>query len=447
MSAREVALLTLTAVELQDAWANVALKRELRKANLDRRDAALATRLTFGTLQNRLLLDFYLGQFSTGKLKKMEARVRNILRLSLYQMLFLTRVPVSAAVNEAVGLTRKHSKNPRAAGMVNAILRNLARNLDSLPLLDQADPVEYLSLRYSHPQWLVHQLEQTMPNPAELERLLEWHNRPAPTLVQVNTCRCTSQEVTAKLEEEGVVVQPHPWLPNCLCLAETGDLENLAAYQEGLLYVQDPAAHLAALVAEPRPGQRALDCCAAPGGKSFATAIAMENQGEVLSCDIHPHKKKLIEAGAERLGLTSVTAGVADARRLRQGWVGQFDRVLADVPCSGLGVIRRKPDLRYRSPQAMEDLPPLQKEILGNAAHYVKPGGLLLYSTCTLRPEENQEVVAAFLEMRRDFQLESFSLPFPLPVTAPQGKEGWATLWPQDTDTDGFFIAKLRRSL
>lgn len=443
MTAREVALLTLNGVERQNAWANVALKRELRRSRLDLRDAALATRLTFGVLQHQMLLDFYLSQFSTGKLNKMESRVRNILRLGLYQMLFLTRVPVSAAVNESVELTRKHSKNPRAAGMVNAILRNLARNLNNLPLLDQSDPMAYLSLRTSHPLWLVQELAREIPDPAELEALLECHNRPVSTMVQVNACRCTVEEAMAALNRDGAAAQTHPWLAGCLILTDTGDLENLTAFHEGLIYVQDPAARLAVLAAGPLPGQRALDCCAAPGGKTFAAAIAMENRGEVVSCDVHAHKKKLIEAGADRLGLTCVTPGVADARKEKEAWRESFDLVIADVPCSGLGVIRKKPDLRYKSPEELVTLPALQGEILKTVAGYVKPGGVLLYATCTLRRAENGEVVDAFLADRPDFQWEAFSLPGGLEG----GGGGSVTLWPHQTGTDGFYIAKLRRSL
>lgn len=441
MSAREAALLTLVAMERQKAWSNGHLKKVIRDANLDRRDAALATRLCFGVLQNKMLLDYYLQQYSTMKLAKMESKVLGNLRLGLYQMLFLTKIPPNAAVSEAVELTKKHCKNPRAGGMVNGILRNIARHLDELPTIDRTDPMAYLSLLYSHPQWLVEEFSGRLPA-GEVEGLLKWDNSEPPVTVQVNTCRATTSEVIASLEEEGVTVQKHPWLPDCLILSATGDLAERAAYRKGLLYAQDPAARLAVLAAGLTPGQKVLDACAAPGGKSFASAMVMGDQGEIRSCDLHAHKKGLIEAGADRLGLTSITAQVLDGKKPKKGWEETFDTVIADVPCSGLGVIRKKPEIRYKTLEEVAGLPQIQTDILNNVSRYVRPGGVLLYATCTLRKEENEDVVQKFLADRPDFALESFTLPGPIGEVA----EGQCTLWPQRVETDGFFIAKFRKA-
>ena len=440
MSAREAALLTLVAMERQKAWSNGHLKKVIQEQRLDRRDAALATRLCFGVIQNRMLLDHYLQQYSAMKLSKMESKVRNNLRLGLYQMLFMTKIPVSAAVSEGVKLTKKHCKNPRAGGMVNGILRNLARHLDELPTLDRGNPVAYLSLLYSHPQWLVEEWSQQL-EAGELEELLRWDNSEPPVTVQVNTCRFQTSQVAAALEEEGMTVTAQPWLPDCLVLTGTGDLTQGRAWQTGMFYPQDPAARLAVLAAGLLPGNKVLDACAAPGGKSFAAAMTMGDQGELYACDLHAHKKALIEAGAARLGLGSITAQVLDARKPRKGWEGTFDTVLADVPCSGLGVIRKKPEIRYKPQEELAGLPALQGEILDNVAHYVKPGGVLLYSTCTLRPQENEAVVRAFLASHGGFSLEGFRLPGPMG----EQPEGVCTLWPQRLGTDGFFLAKFRR--
>lgn len=442
MSAREAVLLTLSAMERQSAWSNEYLKKAIRKANLDQRDAALATRICFGVLQNRMLLDFYLSQFSSIKLGKMESKVRNNLRIGLYQMLFLTRVPQSAAVNQAVELTRKHCKNSRAPGMVNGILRNLARNLDHLPQFEQGEPLHDLALRYSHPEWLIKEFASLLPE-EEVEQLLACNNSEPPTMVQVNTCQCTTDEAAAALEAEGAAVTRHPWLNGCLLLSETGDLEKLGAFRDGMIYVQDPAARLSVLAAGLKPENKVLDACAAPGGKSFAAALEMKNNGEIISCDIHLHKKTLIETGAERLRLNCISAFVADARKLKIDWQEAFDAVLADVPCSGLGVIRKKPEIRYKNPKEMEGLPQIQTDILCNVAQYVKPGGTLLYSTCTIRREENQDRIEAFLAIHPEFHLESFSLPLPIG----EAENGMVTLWPHKTDTDGFFIARLRKDL
>lgn len=440
-SAREAALLALCAMEKQKAWSDGAMKKILGEGKLDRRDAALATQLCFGVLQNRTLLDFYLQHYSTVKLEKMEHRVLGSLRLGLYQMLFLTKIPLNAAVNESVELTKKHCKNPRAAGLVNGVLRNLARHLDDLPTLDRSDPAAYLALRYSHPEWFVREMEERL-SPQETEALLEWDNGEPPVTAQVNTCRASAAEVRDLLEAEGVTAAVHPWLPDCLVLSGTGNLEERSAYGQGLFYVQDPAARLAVLAAGLTAGERVLDACAAPGGKSFAAAIAIENRGEILSCDIHSHKKALIEAGARRMGLTCITAHVADGKKFRPEWQDGFDVVLADVPCSGLGVLRKKPEIREKRQEELADLPRAQGDILSNVSRYVKPGGVLLYSTCTLRQAENEEVVSAFLTLHRDYRREGFSLPGPVGEVP----EGQMTLWPQRLGTDGFFLAKFRRA-
>ena len=440
MSAREAALLTLTAMDRQKAWSGGHLRTMIREARLDRRDAALATRLCFGVLQNRMLLDFYLQHYSTMKLEKMESKVRNDLRIGLYQMLFLTKIPVNAAVSEAVELAKKHCKNPRASGMVNGILRNLARHLDDLPTLDRTDPEGYLSMLYSHPRWLVEKLARRT-SLSEAEELLQWNNEEPLVAVQVNTCRFTAEQAAECLESEGVSVERHPWLPDCLLLSGTGDLAEREAYRQGMLYAQDPAARLAVLAMGLQPGDRVLDACAAPGGKSFAAAMVMRDQGEIVSCDIHSHKAALIDAGVRRLGLSSVSAHVLDGKKNRREWNDSFDAVLADVPCSGFGVIQKKPEIRYKDPRELDGLPSVQRDILDNVSRYVRPGGILMYSTCTLLQEENEDVVQAFLASHPAFHPEGFALPGPLT----EGEEGFCTLWPQRVGTDGFFLARLRR--
>ncbi len=439
MDAREVALLTLVACEKQGAWSDGALKKNIRSAGLDSRDGALATRLCAGVLQNRTLLDFYLDHFSTVKAEKLELRVLQALRLGVYQMIFLDRVPISAAVNTSVDLARKHSKNPKSPGLVNGVLRAVSRNLDNLPK-PNGYKGEILSIRYSHPKWLVEEFMDQL-GPEEAEALLAIHNSEPPMYAQLNPLKTSSEALCERWEQEGVKAQPHPWLDRCFTLSGTGDLERLASFTEGLFTIQDPAARLCVLAADPRPGMKVLDVCAAPGGKSFAAGQLMENRGEVLSCDIHPHKQTLIEKGAKRLGLDCIQAITQDAKSLRPEFVQGFDLVIADVPCSGLGVIRKKPDIREKDPNQLEGLPSVQGAILENVCAYVKPGGVLLYSTCTIRKRENEDVVTAFLAKQKDFTLEEFQLPQPIGTV----ESGMRTLWPHREGTDGFFIAKLRR--
>ena len=432
MTAREAALRTLVACEKQDAWADSFLKKTLKEGKLDGRDAALATRLTFGVTQNRMLLDWYVDRFAKGKL---DLTVRSALRLGAYQLLFLTRVPARAAVDESVKLTRKFCKNPGAVGLVNAVLRNIERSKGEL------NPPDDLSVRYSHPQWLVDLFMERL-GPESTECLLECHNGEVPTMAQVNTCNSTAEQVLDVLFAAGVEVQPHPWLADCLTLQGPGSLEQMAEFQQGAFYIQDAAARLAVLAADPKPGMKVLDVCAAPGGKSFAAAIAMKDEGEIISCDIHPHKQALIENGAKRLGLNSIRAVTQNGKEHVPEWEKSFDVVITDVPCSGLGIIRKKPDIRYKDPKPLSGLPAIQKAILDNACTYVKPGGVLLYSTCTLLERENEAIVRKFIEEHNQFVLEKLELPGPVGAV----EEGYVTLWPHIHGTDGFFIAKLRRN-
>ena len=436
-SARETAVLTLAACERQGAWSDGYLKRTIREQGLDRRDGALAARLCYGVLQNKLLLDWRLAQVCSMRLEKLEVKVLCGLRVAAYQLLFLDRIPPSAAVNEAVKLAKRHSRNPRASGLVNGVLRYLLRQGKNLDIQDD-DKLKYLSIQYSHPQWLVEEFS-TLLGLDGAQQLLAANNEQPFTSAQVNTLKTTPERLAERLWAEEVEVRPHPWLEGCLLLIGTGDLERLDAFRRGEFYIQDAASRLAALAAGITPGQRALDCCAAPGGKSFAAALLMENQGELVSCDIHPHKIKLLEAGRDRLGLSVITPTLQNAAQAREEWLDSFDLVFADVPCSGLGIIRKKPDIRYKDPEQLKGLPKVQRSILDNCARYVRPGGVLLYSTCTVLDQENNGMVDAFLEDYPEFELEPFALPH-------LGKQpGRITFWPHIHGTDGFFVAKLRR--
>ena len=435
MGARETALNVLIACRKQGAWSNGVLKDYLIRDRLDRREAALATRLCYGVLQNRGKLDFYLEQLLTGKVKDLHPVVHDILHLGLYQLFETDKIPESAAVNESVTLAKKYcSKQRFAPGLVNAVLRNAVRSKDSLK-----QPVR-LEDKYSHPERLLKILGAYVGKD-RLEAMLQANNAAPATIVQVNTLRITTRELAARLETEGVTAQPHAWMPDCLILSGFGNLEQLPAFRDGLFYVQDPAARLSVLCAQLPQGASVLDCCAAPGGKSFAAAVAMEGSGKIRSCDVHSHKTALIQNGAARLGMTNISVQQQDATQFVPQWEGKMDAVIADVPCSGYGIIRKKPDIRYKDPATMADLPKLQLQILKNQARYVKPGGLLLYSTCTLVRQENEDVVEAFLKEYPQFATE----PLPLPEVFPANTTGMLALVPGQYDTDGFFICRMRR--
>ena len=438
MGARETALNALIACRKEGAWSNGVMKEYIVRDRLDSRDAGLATRLCYGVLQNRMKLDFYLKQLLTGKIKDLHPVVHDILHLGLYQLFELDRVPDSAAVNESVALAKKYCKKQRyAPGLVNAVLRKATAEKDSLK-----QPASWVD-KYSHPQELVDLLIRDLGK-SKMEPMLKANNEAPQTMIQVNTLVTTAAALAEKLEKSGVTAQLHGWMENCLVLGSTGDIEKLESFRNGEFYVQDPAAKLSVYCAQlPKTDIDLLDCCAAPGGKSFAAAIAMDGHGSITSCDIHQHKVGLIQNGAKRLGLENITARCQDASKNNPDWNEKMDVVIADVPCSGYGIIRKKPDIRYKDPASMEDLPQLQLAILRNQARYVKKGGVLLYSTCTLLRRENEDVVAAFLSENDEFYLEPLVLPAPFP----KNENGMLTLVPGEYDTDGFFISRLRRKL
>ena len=435
MGARETALNVLIACRKNGAWSNGVLKDYISRDKLDRREAALATRLCYGVLQNRTLLDFYLKQLLTGKIRDLHPVLHDILHLGLYQLYQLDKIPDSAAVNESVTLAKHYCRKQRfAPGLVNAVLRSAVRTKGTLK-----NP-KTLSDKYSHPNELIKLLADSVGK-ERLEGMLAANNGIPETVIQVNTLKTNLVDLAQRLEQEGVTAVPHRWMPDCLVLSGTGNLELLPSFKEGLFYVQDAAAKLSVLCAQIGENSRVLDCCAAPGGKSFAAAVAMRGPGTVQSCDVHEHKISLIQNGAARLGIDNLSACVQDAAVRKEDWVQKMDVVIADVPCSGYGIIRKKPDIRYKDPKDMEDLPALQLKILCNQADYVVPGGLLLYSTCTLLRRENEDVVKAFLALRPDYTLE----PLPLPGVFPKNESGMLTLVPGEFDTDGFFISRLRR--
>lgn len=438
-TAREAALTVLSRCRLNQAFSDTLLDSVIRAAGLDSRDAALCTRLCYGVLQNQLLCDFYINHYA-GKSKKLEPKLRDILRLGAYQILFLDKIPSHASVNEAVELSKKSGLS-RASGLVNAILRRISENKENLPEIPTGDKIEYLSIKYSTPRPLV-ALFLGEFDPDFTEGLLAANNAPVPVTIQTNTLKTTVSALTDALSGQGLSPMPNPLLSNALDLSGGGDLSRLEAHQNGLFYVQDAAAMLAVLAAAPIPGSRVLDACSAPGGKSFAAGILMENRGSILSCDIHENKLRHIEAGAKRLGIGLISTAAMDATKPAPDLLGAFDLVIADVPCSGLGVIRKKPDIRDKDISALAGLPAIQEDILEALAALVAPGGCLLYSTCTILARENSGPVERFLSRHPEFTKEAFCLPEPIGAVS----EGTITLYPHIHGTDGFFICKLRKN-
>ena len=432
--ARQAALDALRRCRRDGAWSAQAVDGAIRKYALDARDAALASRLALSVLQNGDYLDYYLNLFCD---KPVEPGLRDILRLGACQLLLTDRIPAHAAVGETVQLCRENAY-ARAAGLCNAVLRKLAASRESLPPIPGEGTEAYLHLRYSHPTWLARRLLREHDY-AFVEAFFKENNEPAPLTIQVNTLRVSVEDYCRALNRAEIEYKSHEALPGCLTLAG-GSVTALPGYDEGLFYVQDRAARAAAEIAAPAAGQRVLDACAAPGGKSFAAAIYMGDTGHIISCDLQENKLKRVREGAERLGIQCIETKPADGRSIDPAWEESFDLVLADVPCSGLGVIRKRPEIRQKTEEEIGGLPAVQAAILDNVSRYVKPGGVLLSSTCTVLDAENGAQIRAFLERNRAFSAEDFTL------GAIRSTEGSYTFWPQIDGTDGFFVCKLRKN-
>lgn len=431
--ARYAALVCLERFRRDGTWSGAGIDGVIKKYRLDSRDGALTARLCLGVLQNRSLCDYYIDHYSSTKL---EPKLRDILRLGVYQLLFMNKIPARSAVSECVELC-KGSGYARASGLVNAVLRRIAENRESLPEIPGKGSPEYLSIKYSHPQWLAQYVTEKKGYDFARE-FLEANNLPAKLTIQLNLLRTSCSDYIRALDRAGVSHREFEALPGCIQL-EGGNAMELPGFEEGLFYVQDRAARLAVEIGCPRPGMNVLDACACPGGKSFAAALAMENTGRILARDIHAKKLELVNRGAHRLGLNIISTACADARVPDEKLKDSFDLVIADVPCSGLGVIGKKPEIRYKDRDSLLDLPGIQGDILRNLSRFVKPGGSLVYSTCTIMEEENEAVVKAFLENARDYALSPFS------AGDLECPEGMYTFWPNVDGTDGFFVAKLIR--
>ena len=408
-------------VETEGAYSNITLNAALRGTDLSDRDKALAAGLFYGVLDRKITLDYALARQMKTPLKKVQPYTLTVLRTALYQILYMDKIPDSAAVNEAVKAVRA-SRESRNAGFVNAVLRNLLRQGVILP--DGKDTAA-LSVRYSCPEWIVRSFCEDY-GAETAENLLKESLKPAPTVLRVNTLKTSAEELIQAFGERGVPVE-RGHLPGSLVLLKGIEIAEDPLFRDGLFHAEDEASQYAVSLLAPRPGDRVLDLCAAPGGKSFTMAQWMENQGELLSCDLYPARVELIRGGAKRLGLTVLSAAVADATVYDHDR-GEFDDVLCDVPCSGLGVLRRKPDIKYRPESEVADLPALQYTILENAAKYVKRGGKLLYSTCTLRRAENEAQIEQFLKEHHEFQ-----------------KRNERSLMPHMDKTDGFYCALLEK--
>ena len=428
VTARALACELLLRAEAAGQYADRALDAALsREQGLAPKDRALVTTLFYGVMERRITLDHVIDGLSSMAPSAIERRVREILRVALYQLIFLDRIPDHAAVGEAVEMTPRRSK-----GFVNAVLRTFCRKNKEIVYPDRAqNENSYLSIRYSVPEKTAAAFCRIFGR-ARAESLLSAFEGHPGVAVRVNTERVSRDEFLARVE--GAV--PAKNAPFGVILPSDAPLH--ALLDEGLCFVQDEASQIAVAALEAEPGMRVIDLCAAPGSKSFGAALDMKNTGEVHSFDLHENKLSLIRRGAEALGITTLTAAAGDARRATPMSLGIFDRVICDVPCSGFGVLAKKPDIRYKDIDEAVGLVPVQAAILAAAAELVAPGGVMVYSTCTILPAENEAQIEAFLARDLSFELSPFSV-------GEVASTGMLTLAPDTHGTDGFFIARMQK--
>lgn len=417
---RLLALKALVSIERGKKYTNIEVDSQIEKNNLSKQNSAFFTSLVYGTVERKLTYDYIISLYSDRKPDKIDIEVLFILRMGIYQILYTDKIPDHSAVDESVRLCRAIKKSS-ATGFVNAILRKVCRNKNSIPFPDRGgDFVSYLSIFFSVERHICERFISSYGR-QKAESILFSYERPSPVTLRVNTLKTTPEELLTSL--------PDAVIPEKTEYALAIQSLPLDCIKKGLAFVQDLSSQKCVSLLDPRPGEAILDACACPGGKSFAMAMLMHNNGVIISADLHKNKLSLIEKGAELLGIDIISVREMNASVFHADFENKFERVLCDVPCSGLGVIGKKPDLRYKSESDISKLPEIQYGILKNCSSYVKEGGRLMYSTCTLNRDENERVVERFLCEVNSFELE---------------KE--ETLFPDEGDYDGFFLALMKRT-
>lgn len=423
---REAALAALMKYRKSSMFSEQIVEQMVKDGIEDERETALFTKLFYGVLQNMTFLDYYIDLYSSTQTTKMENKVLDILRISAYQIIFMDRIPASAAVNEAVKICKKSA--PKAAGLVNAVLRRISENSAILPEIKAETKAKFLAIKYSQPEWFADMIISEHGYDF-CEEFFRENNEEPPIYAQVNTLKITKADLVSLFSAKDIEAKDGNG-ENSLILENVGNITKLKEFREGLFYVQDEAAKTAIDIIGIKPDMKVLDSCAAPGGKSFSAAMQMENRGEIVSCDLKENKLSKITDTALRLGIDIIKTRVQDGRILSEDLIDFADVAIVDVPCSGLGVIRKKPEIRYKSYEEIAKLPEIQYDILIGQSKAVKAGGILMYSTCTVLKQENEEVVEKFLENNRGFSLVLMK-----------------TFYPHIDKTDGFFVCKMVKSI
>lgn len=427
---RKLALLSLVKSDTQECYTNIEINTVLTRASLEKSDASLYTLLYLGVIEKKLFLDNVIAQYSKSPIEQIDIETLNTIRIGLYQLIFTDRIPDYSAVDESVNLAPKRSK-----GFVNAVLRGFLRNGKKIEY--PADMWERLSVEHSMPMGIINLLRESYGDEVAV-KLISYENADFDLSLRVNTLKVTPQEIYEELKCRGYAPTYSAYADDIIkCSVPVSEIKDLI--DTGKAFVQDEASRICTKALGAMNGEKIADVCACPGGKTFSMAIDMENKGEIKASDLHKNKLSLIEKGAKKLGIDIISTREQNAKSYLSEYEGYFDRVLCDVPCSGLGVIFKKPDIKYKSIESIKSLPQIQYDILQNCSNYVRVGGILVYSTCTICKAENEDNIARFLSKNDSFECVEFS------VGNISSANGMYTFLPHINGTDGFFVAKLRR--
>ncbi len=439
---RALAFKMLCAIEEKHAYPDEEIRKKLKESDMPKNDRALCTLLLYGVTEKRLTLDYVLSGLSKRPFEKIDEKLKALLRLGAYQILFCDKIPDSAACDESVKLAKKFC-GVSTTGFVNGILRSLCRNKEISYPEYAKDKTRFLSVKYSISSDIVGSFLRDYGE-EKTKEILEAFSANPDTTIRVNTLKISEEELLKLFLSEGIETSKTCGLNGVLKVRFTSEIEKVPGFLDGYFFVQDVSSALSVLSLSPKAGEKVLDLCAAPGGKSFLSSILMKNTGEIFAFDLYDHKIEKINDGVKRLGLLNIHSSVGDAGIFQNEFSESADKVILDAPCSGLGILSKKPDIRYKTKEEITSLPEIQKKLIKNASRYVKKGGELLYSTCTLSKQENEEVIFEFLRENQDFSLEKKKIPELLAVGI-EDFPGYVTIFPKENRNDGFFISILRR--
>ena len=439
MNSRELAFKTLYDIERNKNYSNISINKNFKNVNISDQEKGLATELIYGIIENKYYLNYIIDKLSKIKSKKMSTYVKISLWLGIYQILFLDSIKDHAAVNESVNLIKKYDK--KSSGFVNAILRNVLRQKDSIMEIKDKDINDELSIKYSYNPWIVEKWIKDFGQEFT-EDLLDANAEKPNLYIRTNTLKISRDELIGKLAKEGIKCTKVNGIDEAIMVQNLKNIEGNELFKLGYFTIQDISSMLVGKIANPEKDSKVLDICSAPGGKTTHVATIMENTGQVIARDVFDHKLKLIKSTVNRLGLTNVSIENRDALKLDDNSIDKFDYVLADVPCSGLGIIKRKPEIKFKEKSELSGLPDIQSKILNNASKYVKENGTLIYSTCTIHDEENINVVEQFLKENKNFELVPIEN---INIDLDNQEKGYIKIYPNIHGMDGFFIAKLKR--